>query len=393
MPPSFRTICAKNARSSNSCLTASLACPTCRLRGCNRPDTAGHDEALAACLIARDGVDGCSVLGVAKLGGRQLWRAQLLFVHGGLGLRAALNAAGGRWRRERHKDGVGAFDTVSRLAMLSGLSRVPGSSACLPFVRQFYAARSRFLWHDAGGRPRAIDQAEGGEQGDPLMPALYALGQYPACFPTSMTFMSSPPQPRPVWFSTYCPSTCAGMRASKYTKAKTRAPGSSRQASASFAPLTPRCGSVTQPCRPSDRGSMHLRFPVSLLQGIRSLPDLQSAWLLLLFCASPRCCGPCHLWLRSPLRKPMTRLSPPALRICWGPARSRTTRRLAQLPFQQGLRSAVALPIGPRGPTLFPCCTASSRASPPTLSKAWSRRARRPTLQGVLSSHACCGRV
>ena len=33
---------------------------------------------------------------------------------------------------------VGAFD-ISRLAMLSGLSRVPGASACLPFARQFYA--------------------------------------------------------------------------------------------------------------------------------------------------------------------------------------------------------------------------------------------------------------
>ena len=63
--------------------------------------------------------------------------------------------------------------------MLRSLSRVPGASACLPFVRQFYTAPSRFVWHDAAGRPHAIDQAEGG-QGDPLMPALYALGQHPA---------------------------------------------------------------------------------------------------------------------------------------------------------------------------------------------------------------------
>ena len=77
-------------------------------------------------------------------------------------------------------DGVGAFDTVSRQAMLRGLSRVPGASACLPFVRQFYTAPSRFVWHNAAGRPHAVDQAEGGEQGDPLMPALYALGQHPA---------------------------------------------------------------------------------------------------------------------------------------------------------------------------------------------------------------------
>ena len=77
-------------------------------------------------------------------------------------------------------DGVGAYDAVSRLAMLRGLSRVPGAGACFPFVRQFYTAPSRFVWHDAAGRPHAIDQAEGGEQGDPLMPALYALGQHPA---------------------------------------------------------------------------------------------------------------------------------------------------------------------------------------------------------------------
>ena len=41
-------------------------------------------------------------------------------------------------------------------------------------------------------------------------------------------------------------------------------PGSSREASANLAPL-PRCGSVTQLCRPSHRGSLHLGFPVTIL--------------------------------------------------------------------------------------------------------------------------------
>ena len=59
-------------------------------------------------------------------------------------------------------DGVGAFDTVSRKAML---------------VRQFYASPSEFVWHDAAGQPHTVTQAEGGEQGDPLMPALFSLGQ------------------------------------------------------------------------------------------------------------------------------------------------------------------------------------------------------------------------
>ena len=39
---------------------------------------------------------------------------------------------------------------------------------------------SEYLWFDEQGRAHSILQAEGGEQGDPLMPALYALGQHPA---------------------------------------------------------------------------------------------------------------------------------------------------------------------------------------------------------------------
>ena len=78
-------------------------------------------------------------------------------------------------------DGVGAFDTISRTAMLRGLQPVPGANVCLPFVRLFYTTRSEFVWHDAFvGVAHAVFQAEGGEQGDPLMPALHALGQRPA---------------------------------------------------------------------------------------------------------------------------------------------------------------------------------------------------------------------
>ena len=75
-------------------------------------------------------------------------------------------------------DGVGAFDTMSRQAMLQGLLRVPGANQCLPFVRMFYSEPSEYVWHDADGTAHIIQQAEGGEQGDPLMPALYSLGQH-----------------------------------------------------------------------------------------------------------------------------------------------------------------------------------------------------------------------
>ena len=77
-------------------------------------------------------------------------------------------------------DGVGTFDTISRQAMLQALSSTPGANVCLPFVRQFYSDPSRFVWHDADGQAHLISQAEGGEQGDPLMPALFALGQHAA---------------------------------------------------------------------------------------------------------------------------------------------------------------------------------------------------------------------
>ena len=53
-------------------------------------------------------------------------------------------------------DGIGAFDLVSR------------------------QAASSFLWEDHDGVVHTIVQAEGGEQGDPLMPVLFALGQHPA---------------------------------------------------------------------------------------------------------------------------------------------------------------------------------------------------------------------
>ena len=44
----------------------------------------------------------------------------------------------------------------------------------------FYGSPSEFVWTDAANNPHSILQAEGGEQGDPLMPALFALGVAPA---------------------------------------------------------------------------------------------------------------------------------------------------------------------------------------------------------------------
>ena len=62
-------------------------------------------------------------------------------------------------------DGVGAFDHVSRQAMLGNLMRLPSGAAALPVVRMFYGSPSTYLWHDQDGHPHGITQAERGEQG------------------------------------------------------------------------------------------------------------------------------------------------------------------------------------------------------------------------------------
>ena len=77
-------------------------------------------------------------------------------------------------------DGVGAYDTISRKAMLEALARMPGGAAALPFVRLFYGQPSQYLREDAEGTVHTIAQGEGGEQGDLLMPLLFSLGQHAA---------------------------------------------------------------------------------------------------------------------------------------------------------------------------------------------------------------------
>ena len=76
-------------------------------------------------------------------------------------------------------DGVGAFDFVSRGAMMSGFLRMGGGGgAVLPFVRQFYGRPSIYFWDNENGQVHEIVQGEGGKQGDPLMLALFALGEH-----------------------------------------------------------------------------------------------------------------------------------------------------------------------------------------------------------------------
>ena len=62
--------------------------------------------------------------------------------------------------------------------MLQGLCDV--SPSAVPFVRQFYGSPSRYVWEDDSGEVHDIDQGEGGVQGDPVMPMLFSLGQHNA---------------------------------------------------------------------------------------------------------------------------------------------------------------------------------------------------------------------
>ena len=268
-------------------------------------------------------------------------------------------------------------------APVQALSSTPGANVCLPFVRQFYSDPSRFVWHDADGQAHLISQAEGGAQGDPLMPALFALGQHAAlaearrqlrpdecllAYLDDIYVITSPERTRVVFDLL---SLHLHRRAHiQLHRGKTRVCKSGLEP-----PGIRELGSVTDPVWVGDRGLPsdqqglvalgvpcgHPAFVAAqlqltrakqdqLLQGIRTLPDLQSAWLLLLFCASPRCT---HVLRALP---PVASLAfaeshDAAIAACvvdllgTGPLPD-SALQIAQLPFQQGglnLRSGVAL--------------------------------------------------
>ena len=73
-------------------------------------------------------------------------------------------------------DGIGAYDHILRSAMLERLATMREVSAVLSFVRLSYGTPSRNSWWDEAGQRRTVTQAEGGEQGDPLMPYLFSIG-------------------------------------------------------------------------------------------------------------------------------------------------------------------------------------------------------------------------
>ena len=225
-------------------------------------------------------------------------------------------------------DGVGAFDLVSRTSMLRGLQGVEGGSSVLPFVRQFYGCPSSFLWDDACGNTHDIFQGEGGEQGDPLMPALFSLGQHQALEAVARRLL---PTEQLFAFLDDLYVVCQPGRVvdvhhiiavELWSHAKIRIQhgrhrcGTAEESSLQRLSFLQAAAQVSDPDALVWRGNAalpeaeqgikilgtplgHPAFVQSflrkktedhalLLGGILEVPDLQSAWLILLYCVSTR---------------------------------------------------------------------------------------------------------
>ena len=217
-------------------------------------------------------------------------------------------------------DGVGAYDTISRASMLRGLHTTAGANACLPFVRMFYTEASHYVWHDGNGQPHTVTQAEGGEQGDPLMPALFSLGQHQAlqaahaqlqaretlyAFLDDIYVTVSPERVRPVY--DLLSEQLFNHTRIQLNTGKTRVWNGAGQLPPNLTSLGSDVWVGNPALPPTEQGLTVLGAPIGhtefiqtqlqqashahtgFLQDIPALQDLQASWLLLLFCASPRC--------------------------------------------------------------------------------------------------------
>ena len=216
--------------------------------------------------------------------------------------------------------------------MFDGLRDFPALAPLIPLVRMFYGADSEYLFYDESGHAHTILQAEGGEQGDPLMPGLFAVGIHRALCTAHSTFCQGEdlyaflddtyitcPVERVV--PTFCALRCALAEHANIDLhlGKTRvwnAAGDEPEGLAAAVPPMPGrppvwVGSHSLPAE--QQGMVVLGTPLgsdayvdaflrqkvdtqaSLFSKIPAVPDLQAAWLLLLMCAAPRC----HYLLRA----------------------------------------------------------------------------------------------
>ena len=213
-------------------------------------------------------------------------------------------------------DGRSAYDTISRATILAKLrDTVP---SLLPFTRAMYACTSTYLWWDDEGRVHDIAQAEGVEQGDPLAPGLYALGQHDslvaasaslrpderlAAFLDDLYVVTLPERAAPLLrVVTGEVERGAGVEANLGKTRVFNAEGGDAPPGVDVLGPDVWCGNLP----PEQRGFVALGVPIGhpdfvkaqaanrldaeadLLRQLVQLPDAQCAWLLLAFCAAPR---------------------------------------------------------------------------------------------------------
>ena len=223
-------------------------------------------------------------------------------------------------------DGIGAFDLIACATMLDGPLNVDGGDSVLPFVLQFYSEPSQYLWEDDTGDTHLIEQGEGGEQGDPLMPLLFSLGQHSAlqslqsfllpgeqlfAYLDNLYVVCSPERVGAIFtrlksdlesharIQVHLGKTKVWNRAGEEPEAC-----SSMQEAAQRVDLDARVWTGDGPL--SQQGLRVLGIPIGTPEFVRSqleqtslkhkvlfnrltsVEDLQSAWLLLLFCANTR---------------------------------------------------------------------------------------------------------
>ena len=219
-------------------------------------------------------------------------------------------------------DGIGAYDHIRRAGMLRKLRQTKAAQV-LPFVRLFYGRQSTYLWTDAEGNAHDVLQGEGGEQGDPLMPALYALGQHAAleaaraqllpgevlvAFLDDVYLVTTPERARAAF--DVVRSALREHASVEADLGKCRVWNRAGEAPPAVEELAQEVWrgnkqpeqqglkvlgvALASPEYVSALGKARLEEEQRFTELLPALPDLQASWLLLLFCASPRA----NHWLR-----------------------------------------------------------------------------------------------
>ena len=215
-------------------------------------------------------------------------------------------------------DAVGAYDHISRASMLEALRTHEPLTGLLPFAAMYYGQASCYVYYDEEGVGHEVLQGKGGEQGDPLMPGLYALGQHAALL--ELHAHLHPEEGLHVFLDE---RTLPALRAAQASLSrlanvqvhlgKTRAWNAAGEEPAGLLAALPQkkddppCWTGSWALPPQQRGLLVLGSPLGsrefvsstlaakrgqqdeLLAPLPALRELQSAWMLLLLCAAPRC--------------------------------------------------------------------------------------------------------